>query len=202
MKWIVTGLVAASLLFSLCAFGGDGSETVLQLVATLSGVVQDDKDGTPVAQKVKVGANELINLALGRAPDTTPQPNEVLALASQCGEGGTIRMIVFDKNTSGNLATIAVAEDVSVVASSKSIQFVMVMELQSVGGEDNRINNGTLVLAGSFTVNEGICLTKANATAVGVMDVTSTDDVGTERFDVLIPKGKLVTGANLGTLSP
>jgi hypothetical protein len=171
-----------------------------------TGVAQGDGPPPPFIVKVKGHTNGLINLALGRDENAPVPANEVLAWVGLCG--GDSSLIVYDTNTGSNLATIAIMLDHWDVNDPERGQFVSVFEVQSVGGVDNAIHDGFLVVTGTFEIGSNFCSPggplKVKASVVGAMDITITDEFGTHSGDVLITGGKLRTSPEtpIGTLGP
>lgn len=162
----------------------------------------EDSHSNTVLVSTSIKNNILVNLAMGRDRNATVPANQVLAAVISCGEGLT-KLIVFDTNTSSNLATIASADSApDAIGAKNKGEFVGLWTVQNVGNGANGITGGFLAGAGKATLDVTECITKASATLIGVVDVTITDDVGTHSFTGLIPKGKVtVLTPSIGTLA-
>jgi len=105
-RWCALGLLIAS-----CGAGSLRADTnqVYRLDLALTGLTQDNNAATFRAKTVRLTTPALINLVLGRALTAKPSPTEVLGLVLPplSGTNLTIRMIVYDRGTGSNLATVA-----------------------------------------------------------------------------------------------
>jgi hypothetical protein len=165
----------------------------------------------------KVTDNDLINLALGRTPPlavklffvpkdsiTRPATNEVLALAMNCGSND-VRLIVFDTNTSSNLATIAALSHVDSV-SGKTIrpsggvgqikseyitQVLLGGPFEPVGSISNNVTGGSLTLRLADNCKTNHPLTQASGSALGSLHlvVNGQDSPGMIKRGTLSTKG-------------
>jgi hypothetical protein len=175
---------------------------VFQVLATLQARIEsEDSHSNTVLKTTPIKANALVNLAMGRDSKATVPTNQVLAAVIDCG-AGIARLIVFDRNTSSNLVTIAVADSTpDVIGAKDKGEFVGLLDLQNVGNGTNGITGGFLVVSGKATVDTSDCVTKAGAAAVGVIDVTISDDTGVHSFTALIPKAQISTkGSSIGSV--
>ena len=176
--------------------------TVFQVLATLQARVEtEDSHGHGVVKTLPIKANALVNLAMGRDSKATVPANQVLAAVINCG-AGIASLIVFDTNTSSNLVTIAIANGApDAIGVGNKGEFVGLFNMQNVGNSTNGITDGFLVMSGKATVGTNDCVTKAGAAAVGVVDVTISDDTGVHSFTALVPKAQISTkGSSIGTL--
>ena len=170
----------------------------------------------------KMSEKDLINLARGRIPpvaaklflvrkDAVPRPpaNEVLALALHCGSND-VRLIVFDTNTSSNLATVATLRQADSISGKrirsaggfevKSAQIEKLLlegSFQPAGSASNNVTGGLLTLVLSDNCNTNHPLTQANATVIGSLHIT----VNGIDMPGMIKRGKLSTkGPPIGVL--
>jgi hypothetical protein len=114
----------------------------------------------------------------------------VLALVFDCasGEGS---LVVFDTDSDTVLVTVATGDEERLVTDmSGNGAFGLSLDLQEVGDADNSVDGGFLVVTGQFDVGAGDCPVGIKATSIGVLDVTFTDDVGTESISAVVVKGK------------
>jgi hypothetical protein len=172
------------------------ADEVFEADLSLSAVVQGDDQGTPVIEKVKVTTEGLLNVARGRSPDAIVPANELLAVVVDCATKDA-SLVVFDTNGPSVLVTVAdvdEVEELDVAFDAKGGSIVADLELEDVGDADNSVDGGHLLAAGRFKIGAGECPISVQAALSGVVDVTITDDVGTESFTLLALKGKLKTG--------
>lgn len=182
---IVDGLCAA-LLITLAVPTGALAEAVYGVSLSLSAVAVVDGS----LQKQKVGSEALVNLARGRAADAAVPAGEVLAMVLDCATGEA-SLVVFETVGGTVLETIGTSDDEDLVTALDGAgAFGAVVELADVGNATNGIDGGYLVVTAQFRTGPGNCPTGIKATAGGVLDVTITDDVGTESFSAVVLKGK------------
>jgi hypothetical protein len=182
---IIEGLRAAFLI-ALAMPTGAFADAVYGLNLSLSAVAVVDGS----LEKQKVGSDALVNLARGRSADAAVPDNEVLAVVFDCVTGEA-SLVVFDTAGGTVLVTIGTGSDETlVIAQDGAGAFGAVVELADVGNASNGIDDGYLVVTAQFRPGAGNCPTGIKATASGVLDVTITDDVGTESFSAVVLKGK------------
>lgn len=181
----IEGLCAAFLIALAVPTGAFG-DAVYGVNLSLSAVAVVDGS----LEKQKVGSDALVNLARGRAADAAVPDNEVLAVVLDCATGEA-SLVVFDTTGATVLVTIGTSDDEDLVSALDGDgAFGAVIELADVGNATNGIDGGYLVVTAQFRAGPGNCPTGIKATASGVLDVTITDDVGTESFSAVALKGK------------
>lgn len=182
---IIEGLCAAFLI-ALAMPSGAFADAVYGVSLSLSAVAVVDGS----LEKQKVGSEALVNLARGRSADAAVPANEVLAVVFDCVTGEA-SLVVFDTSGGAVLVTIGTGSDEDLaIAQDGAGAFGAVVELEDVGNATNGIDDGYLVVTAQFRTGPGNCPTGIKATASGVLDVTITDDVGTESFSAVVLKGK------------
>lgn len=143
-----------------------------------------------VLAKVKVDSDAIVNLAMARALDAEVPANETLALLFDCATGDA-SLDVFDLNGNSVLANIGTSDQEDLLTATNGGAFAAVLNLKNInGGAVNDIDGGYLLLTAQFKPGPGNCPTGIKAGASGVMDVTVTDDFGTEALSVVVLKGK------------
>lgn len=171
---------------------------------------------------VKLSGDDLARLALGRTPSFARKlflvarssanaglsTNEVFALAINCGTNN-VRLVVFDPNTSSNLATIAElvrTDSVSgkaIRASGYNIDTVIREELLldgvllANGNETNHVTSGFLTIGLTTNCKTNRPLTQASGSAIGFIHGV----VNGSPVEGLIKSGTIATqGDPLGIL--
>jgi hypothetical protein len=140
--------------------------------------------------KQKVDSDAIVNLARARALDAEVPENETLALLFDCATGDA-SLDVFDLNGNTVLANIGTSDEEDLLTAPNGGAFAVVLNLKNInGGAVNDIDGGYLLLTAQFKPGFGGCPTAIKAGASGVMEVTVTDDAGTEAFSVVVLKGK------------
>jgi hypothetical protein len=176
----------AAFLITLAVPTGAFADAVYGVNLSLSAVAVVDGS----LEKQKVGSEALVNLARGRSADAAVPDNEVLAMVLDCATGEA-SLVVFDTAGGTVLVTIGSSSDEDLVTALDGAgAFGAVVELEDVGNATNGIDDGYLVVTAQFRTGPGNCPTGIKATASGVLDVTITDDVGTESFSAVVLKGK------------
>src|SRR5258706_5767412 len=113
---IALGLVIVGVVVVPVTMRGITSE-VLRVNTTLEGVIQSGPASNSIIEKVKIRAEDLVNLAQGRTLGTPVPNNEILAFANDCLVD--LRLIVYDTDASSNLVTIGQAVNLSTAFSSR-----------------------------------------------------------------------------------
>src|SRR5207244_2983491 len=113
---IALGLVIIGAVVFPATMRGVTSE-VFRVDTILQGVIQSGPISNSTIEKVKIRAEDLVNLAQGRTLGTPVPKNEILAFANDCLVD--LRLIVYDTDTSSNLVTIGQAVDLSTAFSSR-----------------------------------------------------------------------------------
>ena len=128
--------------------------------ASMEGVIQDaDLAGKPTYNFEGFIGRDLVNLALGTALGT-PRSNEVLAIEFTC-DSSSATLVVFDRATTNNLATIATSTSIDVVqqqdkdsaAFPNRERFVTRMDVATLGTSSNGLAGGFLTIAGRVYLN-------------------------------------------------
>lgn len=198
MKTLTASL--GSMFLALALPVGAQADEVFEAKLSLSAVAQGGTMGAPLIEKVKVSGDTLLNVARGRSPDAVVPDNEVLVVIVDCDTWES-RLSVFDTTGGTELVTLADSGDVEVVLGATSGVVVADMDVNDVGNTQNGLDGGSMVVAGTFKFGAGDCPAGLKASLSGVIEVTITDEVGTESFPVLVQKGKLSTGkASIDTL--
>jgi hypothetical protein len=140
--------------------------------------------------KQKVDDTAIVNLAMARPVDAVVPDNEVLALLFDCATGDA-SLDVFDLVGNVVLENIATSGNEDLLTATNGGAFALVLDLKNVnGGALNDIDGGYLVVTAQFEPGPMGCPSGIKAGASGVIDVTVTDDLGTEAFSVVVLKGK------------
>jgi len=155
--------------------GRAGVSDVYKASFTLQGVVQSGTTNDPVISKVQVITADLINLGLGRALGTPINQNEILALASDCASN-ELRMIIYDLNSGGNLATIGSVHPVLEVRGFKKRKLTRDitgdLQILPTSGGVSGLAGGSLAINLTITGTTNDCLSKASGSMLGVFGVT------------------------------
>lgn len=193
-------LVVGSCLMIFAAVAASGATfNVFAIDVSLSGSFLDDESGMEKLGKLKVDTTQLLNVARGREPSAVVPAGEVLAWAQNC-VNGEVRIIVFDTNSETVLTTVAVTESREAVEDLKKGAFAVLLTVEDTGDGSNSVEGGAIMVTGTFTVVEGDCPTKVKAAAYGFMEVVVTDDVGTQDVELVITKGKVSVGGQIGNV--
>jgi len=130
--------------------------------AAFVGVSQGEVANKPAYNIVPLIGADLVNLALGTAPGT-PRTNEVLALGFDCA-GTNVDLVVFDRTSSNNIATIASSSSFDTVEQAKKKKvisdgerFVAMLNVASLGNSTNGLLGGYLTLAGRIYIGTNGC---------------------------------------------
>jgi hypothetical protein len=116
---------------------------------------------------IQINRNNLINLALGNDIAAKVPKNEVLALAADCTLD--LKMIVFDTDTSSNLATIGQLVLVDQVSQTDERRRISNFFVPGAGNATNGITGGTLLMYDTLKGNTNNCLKKWTGTMLGVL---------------------------------
>jgi hypothetical protein len=151
--WIVVG--AATLVITAIAakVWADALTRTFRTTTAVGAVYQSVNPlspTTPAFGFTSLAGHDLVNMVLG-TPLTTPRTNEVLALDLDCA-GSQASLVVFDKASSSNIATIAtstsinwvVQQDNPLSAAPNRGRFVTQMDI----GSNNFLVDGFLTIAG------------------------------------------------------
>ncbi len=191
--WKVLLVTTLAVLVCFTTAGQAQAAHVFAAKLALSGATQDDDMGALRIEKIRGTGQNLVSLALGRSVDDPAPANQILALVVDVVQE-EVALVVFDTNTSTVLTTIASQEKGSVIGDLKKGVFVLVLEVHNVGGTDNRLNGGYLILTGTYVNSPQGPPTAIKANVTGVLDVKFTDDVGSSEGEILVTKGKLSAG--------
>jgi len=150
-----------------------GTSDVYRLDAIFKGVIQAGLTNiSPTAQKVQVDTDDLINLGTGRPLGTKVPANEILGLAHDCAFI-ELRMIVYDTDTSANLATLALIKpDLRVFSLKKDkVTQYSISDVQMLPTENptNGITGGQLKLTATSTTDTNNCVQSLNGTMIGTL---------------------------------
>lgn len=161
------------------------ADAVYALELSFSAVVVTDG----ALAKQKVTNDVLVNLARGRAVDAPVPGNEVMALVFDCvtGEGS---LVVFDGLTGSVLVPWATGDAEDLLLAPNGGAFALDLDVAEVGENENGIDDGYLVVTAQFKPGPMDCPTGIKATVSGALDVTVTDDVGTDSLTAVLLKGK------------
>ena len=210
-QWIAAcgaALVFGMLADSTLAFPIDSTSQVVQVDASLSGVVLTN--GFAAYKDILTSA-DIINLARGRAMTNAVPTNEVLSLVIPCGEDVPTSLVVFDKVSSNNLVTVAdidaqdvVEYKVSYVGRTQSsgrprADAVLKANFGVTGDTTNGWTSGILAFPVLVRLeNSGSCLVQSISakTAVGNLKGISA---GTTNA-IVITTGKIITNGQSWTI--
>ena len=179
-------LVAAFLAFvCLPATALAQSTEVYVLKVSLSGALQDDdSDGNPVIRRARIDGDDLVNLALGQPLGTPVGDTEILGLAVACNQ---MSLVVYDTATSTILLTIGTLDVKDTATNLRREVFMAEIDISTIGGGLNNIDDGELMFGGRATLDEFGCYTAVRANGMGVLGVV----IDGEGFDLLVPRARL-----------
>jgi hypothetical protein len=145
---------------------------VFRLETTLQGVIQNGPASNSVIEKVKIRAQDMVNLAQGRTLGTPVPDNEILAFADNCF--ANLRMIVYDTTTSSNLVTIGQAINLSTALSFKkryeeTIHAFDIFNTAPGGEGSNGIFGGSFYYHGKIDIDTNYCPTRFGGQLTGVL---------------------------------
>jgi hypothetical protein len=155
-KWIfaAAGTVAVATLVTAAIVI---TNKTYRTTAALSGVQQGEDATTHLPQYDYVGlaGHDLVNLAMGRPIADTNVPNQVLALTIACDHSGA-SLVVYDKTTDSNVATIAsttsfdsvLQQGSTLLAGPDRARFVAQFDVGTTGNATDGILDGFLTVAG------------------------------------------------------
>jgi hypothetical protein len=153
---------AASLaVAALAAYGVVLDSKTFRTVAYFIGLSQGTNSltGDPEYVSNDFAGHNLVNLAMGRAADSTADTNQVLAMTFAC-DLSSASLVVYDKSTSNVVATIA---DSTIINSVKQqdkgesgpnrAHFVAVVQIGQNGNSTNGLTDGYFTIAGRLRLN-------------------------------------------------
>jgi hypothetical protein len=148
---------AASLaVVALAAYATEVNSKTFRTLAYFIGLSQGTNSltGDPEYVNNDFAGHNLVNLAMGRAADSTADTNQVLAMTFAC-DLSSASLVVYDKTTSNVVATIA---DSTIINSVKQqdkgekgpnrAHFVAVVQLAPNGNATNGLVDGYFTIAG------------------------------------------------------
>lgn len=189
------GAIAGALLLPAVAV----ADEILPVTLSFSASGQDEVNSQPKIMRLKITEKAIINLARGRAITNSIPANEKLAAVVNCSKGFG-DLVVYDTTGHTNLAVVATIDELSLVEDVSKAEAAALLFIRPTPGSPlNRLDGGFLVVTMKFTKVDIGCPVKIQGSVAGLLEVTVTDDVGTDSIDVLIPKGKMSTGASLGS---
>jgi hypothetical protein len=196
---IIRQLIAALVISSTLALTADAID-VYSVKFGFNGAAQDDNNGVPAIGTIKGTSANIINLARGRSVNAAVPANEVLAALMNCDTA--LSLVVYDTGSHTVLATIATPMESSSVGNSKQGMAVVAADINTNGNSSNGLTGGYLVFTGKATLDANGCPIKGSTAVTGVIEATTTDDVGTQAATVLVMKGKLSIVAKIATIMP
>lgn len=202
MKHRVALAIAVTLVATLWGLvsrsAGVSLHDVYAVTLTMQVNFEDDLNGSLTLGRASVRNKQLINLALGHPLTNAVPTSQVLALLVRCGSADAY-LVVYDKNASNVLVTVASPLDGEEIRIPKKSVFVGRLQVATT----NRLAGGYLLLNGAATLSTNDCTTRVTAKLAGVMDVIVDDDSGLETNTVLVTGGTVTTtGKMLGTVAP
>jgi hypothetical protein len=148
----------------------------------------------PYIMPVVLNSHHIINLAMGRSLTNSVPANEVLAMLRD-NEDQDRKLIVFDRDASSNLVTVADIDGRGRVHQKGTALFVWQVDMEQTGQEENGIDRGRFFMAGTRTRTNDTFLIRGEL--IGTMNVRS----GGNEFRVIVPQGELrVRGPVLGQI--
>ena len=193
--WLQLSAVTMVAGWLLAATAEAGSSDVYRLQTTIKGVTQWDLNnnpGTPRAQAVQIREVDLINLGRGRSLTNPVPSNEHLALVTQCGNNN-LRIIVYDKTTQSNLATIATLQAVSAIDNLKGKRNTrnLISEVTfnfAKTNATNELSGGICFAAGSLLSDSNQCFISYHANILGALGSSFffTNTVVTNIVDITV----------------
>lgn len=172
-SWLAVLAVSSGLQLGITT-GRASTSDVYRVDAFLQGVVQSGIVSNPIISKVQVIRVDLINFGLGRPLGTPINPNEVLALASDC-TSNQLRLIVYDLNSGGNLATLATEQPVLEVTGLKKRKLtrdvISDLVILPTGDGTNGLTGGGLTLSASIAATTNECFNGLKGTMIGTLGV-------------------------------
>jgi hypothetical protein len=151
---------------------GETTAEVFRLNTTLQGYIQNGPASNSSIEKVKIRAEDLVNLAQGRTLGTPVPKNEILAFANHCLVD--LSMIVYDTDSSKKLVTIGQAFDLSTALSSRknyeeTIHAFNIYNTAPGGAGSNGIFGGSFYYHGRIPINKDFCPTSFGGQFTGVL---------------------------------
>ncbi|HEY3856540.1 MAG TPA: hypothetical protein VGO67_19315 [Verrucomicrobiae bacterium] len=181
-------LGAATLaLAAVAAYATSVSNVTFHTIAYFIGITQgsDPVTGHPKYENADFAGHNLVNLAMGRSA-TEKETNQVLAMTFSC-DLSSAKMIVYDRSTSNEVATIATSTTMDSVLQQDNREpgpnrahFVAVFQL----GENGNSTNG--LVSGYFTVAGRVNLDPTNGCPMPVRVLLDRDSLDRQDDDVEI----------------
>lgn len=148
---------AASLaIAALAAYATEVNSKTFRTVAYFIGLSQGTNSltGDPEYVNNDFAGHNLVNLAMGRASDSTADTNQVLAMTFAC-DLSSASLVVYDKTASNVVATIADSTIINSVkqqdkgaAGPNRAHFVAVVQISTNGNATNGLADGYFTIAG------------------------------------------------------
>ncbi|MCG3149704.1 MAG: hypothetical protein PCFJNLEI_03169 [Verrucomicrobiae bacterium] len=166
--------VSAGLMVGLMATttGRAATSAVFRVNVTLQGVVQSGVVSNPISSRVQVSSSDFINFAFGRPLGSLINPNEALALASDCA-APNLRLIVYDLNSGENLVTVANIQSLLEVENLKngdrSRTLIADLIILPTGDATNGLTGGELKLTATTTAKGSDCVTSLKGKMIGTL---------------------------------
>jgi hypothetical protein len=216
-RWIVAGCAALALGVLALAQASGSTSQVLQVEASLSGVVLTN--GFTAYKDILTSA-DIINLARGRAMTSTALANEVLGLVVPCGEEAPTSLVVFDRVSSNTLVTVA---DINVLGAventiksstlrSNTTDVVLAANFGATGDTTNGWTSGILAFSMGEKFNAtGPCAIQSisGKSATGAMGSLQGIPAGNLKwinagapFAIVVTKGAMISGQAWTVIEP
>jgi hypothetical protein len=170
------------------------SNNVINVTMFMEGEVQGFTNGNAFAAPVNLTERDLMNLALGLRPRTSPHEQVALGLV-QLANTNTLPLIVFNSSGRSNVVTIGsitLDPDHPTQLKSNATVFVQV-DLLNVGGVTNRIVSGQFFFAGTTGFQTNGSPKKLSCRGVGTL---SAQFSSTNTTDLIIYKAQFRTSGN------
>jgi hypothetical protein len=188
-------VIIAAVLGVVTAVGASTND-VFRARVWMKGAHQETNQVTqaPYIMPVVLNSHHIINLAMGRSLTNSVPANEVLAMLRD-NEDQDRKLIVFDRDASSNLVTVADIDGRGRVHQKGTALFVWQVDMEQTGQEENGIDRGRFFMAGTRTRTNDTFLIRGEL--IGTMNVRS----GGNEFRVIVPQGELrVRGPVLGQI--
>lgn len=153
---------AASLaVIALAAYATEVNTKTFRTLAYFIGLSQGTNSltGDPEYVNNDFAGHNLVNLAMGRASDSTADTNQVLAMTFDC-DLSSASLVVYDKTTSNVVATIAYSTMINSVkqqdkgeAGPNRAHFVAVVQIAQNGNATNGLADGYFTIAGRLRLD-------------------------------------------------
>jgi hypothetical protein len=202
---------------------GAGTSDVFVANVLLNGVTQWYALTNPIIQEVQLNVPDLINLGLGQPLTAVIPHNQQLGLVKACGSND-MRLIVYDTDTSSNLATIGNMPNISTIYQVRRRQhtqnMISELTLNFAPSVTNGLAGGVMFVNGLMNVDTNDCLTHYNGKITGVLgasfyftnivyvdvvdltvtNLTTNSFFVVSNFPVNVSSSLISTGRKLGTL--